>query len=235
MTWIFLLILLIPLICAGAVKLICRGRGAFIFLFAASAVEFILLILLCGFLRKLPEGFITHGSFSFFGIDLFSAGFLMAGSLLLLLVSVYAFSWSSAVELASGASGDPGKEDGTDPSMAACLLLFFGTAAFVSCAQNPLSLWLSSEAAVLSGAWLLGSCRRGTGGIWEMLWKYLLLCSAGLGFVFLGTVLLSTAVCQGGTEQFRWLVFSSFDILSSQMHAGWFKAAFIFLLAGYGT
>ena len=113
---------------------------------------------------------------------------------------------------------------------AAYLLTFLGTMMLVICSRNFGLLWVAVEATTLASAPLI--CYHRNGHSLEAMWKYLLICSVGIGFALLGTMFLSIAghFYDGGK-----IPDLSFEKLSRGLHPGWFKGAFIFLLAGYGT
>lgn len=108
-----------------------------------------------------------------------------------------------------------------------CLLGFLSSMTLVVSSRNFGLLWVAMEATTLASAPLI--IFRRTGNSLEAMWKYILLCSIGIGFALFGTMLL--AIAGKGSH-------AGMDMQllgASSLHPGWFKAAFIFMLAGYGT
>ncbi len=74
----------------------------------------------------------------------------------------------------------------------------------------------------------------------EATWKYLIICSVGIALALLGNILLSIAFCVPQNGAATIVLTDDVDSLGWFMaHAGqaslpWLKAAFIFLLVGYG-
>ena len=111
--------------------------------------------------------------------------------------------------------------------VAICLLGFLSSMTMVVSSRNFGLLWVAMEATTLASAPLIIFKR--SGNSLEAMWKYILICSVGIGFALLGTMMLAIA---GGN------IHASMDMQTlgnAQLHATWFKAAFVFMLAGYGT
>ncbi len=114
-----------------------------------------------------------------------------------------------------------------------CLLFFLATMTLV-CVSNHLGLlWVAVEATTLASAPLIYFHRHHRS--LEAAWKYLLICSVGIALALLGNFLLAVATQElAGAAKSR----CACDLL---LHAAasfqplWLKAAFIFLLVGYGT
>ena len=125
------------------------------------------------------------------------------------------------------------ESDGKTPSFrqsvyCAAMLAFLGSMALTLAARNLGLLWVAIEATTLFSAPLIIFYR--TGGSVEAMWKYLLICSVGIGFALFGTLLIACSVPDGVSPCL------SLDALSKmQLDPMLFKAGFIFILAGYGT
>ena len=93
-------------------------------------------------------------------------------------------------------------------------------------------LWIAIEATTLSSAPLIYFHRHHRS--LEATWKYLLICSVGIGLALLGNFFLAVAASgssgAGGSLSVRILCERA-----SQLHVPWLKGAFLFLLVGYGT
>jgi hydrogenase-4 component F len=93
-------------------------------------------------------------------------------------------------------------------------------------------LWIAVEATTLSSAPLIYFHRHHRS--LEATWKYLVICSVGIGLALLGNFFLAVAAstAYGGSIPL------SIHLLcerAAALHAPWLKGAFIFLLVGYGT
>lgn len=95
----------------------------------------------------------------------------------------------------------------------ACLFAFFGAMLFAIMAPSLTLMWVAVELTTLVSAPLI-AYRRSRESL-EAMWKYLLICSIGIGLALFGTMLVMHATTTG--------------------NATWHKAGFAFVLAGYGT
>ncbi len=115
---------------------------------------------------------------------------------------------------------------------AGCLLFFLSTMTLVILSENLGLLWIAVEATTLSSAPLIYFHRHHRS--LEATWKYLMICSVGIGLALLGNFFLAVAASapQGGSIPL------SVHLLcerASELHTPWLKGAFILLLVGYGT
>jgi hydrogenase-4 component F len=120
--------------------------------------------------------------------------------------------------------------DAPEARFVACLLLFLATMTLVTLSRHLGLLWVGVEATTLASAPLIYFHRHHRS--LEATWKYLLICSVGIALALQGNFFLAVAA-RGSRE-----VHLTIDHL--QAHAGqldpvWLKAAFLFLLVGYGT
>lgn len=101
-----------------------------------------------------------------------------------------------------------------------CFCGFFGAMLFALLAPSLPLMWVAVELTTLVSAPLI-AYHRSTGAL-EAMWKYLLICSIGIGLALFGTMLVMHAV-----------------ELQNEGHLDgsimWYKAGFVFVLAGYGT
>ncbi len=101
-----------------------------------------------------------------------------------------------------------------------CLCAFFGAMVFALLSPSLPLMWVAVELTTLVSAPLIAYHR--SRGALEAMWKYLLICSIGIGLALFGTMLVMHAVElqeKGVAEGCRM----------------WFKVGFVFILAGYGT
>jgi len=111
-----------------------------------------------------------------------------------------------------------------------CLLLFLATMSLVTLSRHLGLLWVAVEATTLASAPLIYFHRHHRS--LEATWKYLLVCSVGIGFALLGNLALVGAASGGGPSG---LGLDELLELAPRLHPGWLKAAFLLFLVGYGT
>lgn len=114
----------------------------------------------------------------------------------------------------------------------ACLLLFLATSSLVTISQHFGVLWVAVEATTLATAPLIYFHRHKKS--LEATWKYLIICSVGIALALLGNFLMEVAWQQPGQPATEMTV-SALVRNAKNVSAPWFKAAFIFILIGYGT
>jgi hydrogenase-4 component F len=112
-----------------------------------------------------------------------------------------------------------------------CLLAFLASASVVTLSQHLGVLWVGMEATTLSLAPLI--YHRADRRSLEAVWKYLMLSSVGIALALLGVFFLATS--QFGVPGARPLVMADLVRDASRLNVTWLRAAFVFLLAGYGT
>jgi hydrogenase-4 component F len=112
-----------------------------------------------------------------------------------------------------------------------CLLAFLGAASLVCLSHHLGLLWVGMESMTLSVAPLV--FHRHNRASLEAVWKYLLLSSLGIALALLGTFFLATAQSSGGGG--TPLMLDDLIAGAPNLHPAWLRAAFIFLLVGYGT
>lgn len=101
-----------------------------------------------------------------------------------------------------------------------CFAAFFGAMVFALTAPSLPLLWVAVELTTLVSAPLIAYHR--SPGALEAMWKYLLICSIGIGLALFGTMLVMHACELRAAGQ-------------SDGSLMWFKVGFVFVLAGYGT
>jgi hydrogenase-4 component F len=113
-----------------------------------------------------------------------------------------------------------------------CLLLFLAMMTWVSVSQHFGLIWVAVEATTLASAPLIYFHRHRRS--LEATWKYIMICSVGIALALLGNFFLAVAATVGENDHVPMLV-SSLSAKASLLHVPWLKAAFLFLLVGYGT
>ncbi len=117
-------------------------------------------------------------------------------------------------------------------AFASCLLGFLAAASLVTLAHHFALLWIGLESTTLSVAPLIyhRTDRRSL----EAVWKYLVLSSVGIAFALLGVFLLATAQPSGAVGG-RPLVLDDMIAHAGALDPLWLRAAFVFMLIGFGT
>lgn len=110
------------------------------------------------------------------------------------------------------------------------LLAFLGAASTVTLSQHLALLWVGIEATTLALAPLI--FHRHDRRSLEAVWKYLVISSVGIALALLGIFFLATA--QTGLPG-RPLVMDDLLRQATELHPAWVRAAFLFLLVGFGT
>ncbi|HNX75061.1 MAG TPA: proton-conducting transporter membrane subunit [Candidatus Rifleibacterium sp.] len=111
------------------------------------------------------------------------------------------------------------------PAMAAMLLVLIS--------NNLGIMWVGMEATTLLTSFLV--CVHITRSSLEATWKYMLICSVGIGFAFLGTMLLRLAAKDLPLDPNQALLWTNLMAHTAFLSPDLVKAAFIFALVGYGT
>ncbi len=150
---------------------------------------------------------------------------LAVTSVLFLLCSIYLCFWLPVDSERS--AGHHGMKQYTFISV---LLIFLFTMSLTASAQDFGMLWVAVEATTLASAPLI-NYHRGKGSL-EAMWKYLLICSIGIGLALFGTMLLAAAQSDphGGLGFYE--LKEALKSPSTQLI--WFKAGFVLCFAGYG-
>ena len=167
-----------------------------------------------------PRG--AHDFYSMLEFDGSSRCFLLLISILFLISSLYFIRHDRIM-----------RNDGKTPSFrqsiyCGTMLAFLGSMALVLAARNLGLLWVAIEATTLFSAPLIIYYR--SSGAVEAMWKYLLICSVGIGFALFGTLLIACSVPAGTPPGL------SLDLLGQlKLDPVLFKLGFVFILAGYGT
>jgi hydrogenase-4 component F len=114
--------------------------------------------------------------------------------------------------------------------------LWFGAAAAMTAVLtcNNLGLmWVGIEATTLLTAFLISV--HVTPLSLEATWKYLVVCSVGVAFAFVGTLLVAASAIQLGLEPSAMLLWTRLAESAGRLAPGSMKLAFLFMLVGYGT
>lgn len=94
-------------------------------------------------------------------------------------------------------------------------------------------MWVAIEATTLVSALLVGFTHQRAS--LEAAWKYIIICTVGIGFALLGTILTFAAAQQALGEAGGTLDWTALVEAAPSLPVGLVKLAFIFILVGYGT
>jgi hydrogenase-4 component F len=111
------------------------------------------------------------------------------------------------------------------------LLVLLGAMTAVALAQHFGLLWVAIELTTLASTPLIYFNHNPRS--LEAAWKYLLICSVGIGLALLGTFLLALSGTGPGGP--RSLLLPDLLAAGPNLSKPWVRAAFVFLLVGYGT
>ncbi len=168
------------------------------------------------------------------GLDALGRIFLLVTDLVFLAAAVYALDYLR--DEPAGLQPDLGGEDpfsnARESVFVACLLLFLASMTVVCASRHLTLLWVAIEATTLASAPLIYFHRHRRS--LEATWKYLLVCSVGIGLALLGNFVLVLEGAKGasGGAEALWL-----DNLrgTPALDPHWLRLAFILLVVGYGT
>lgn len=166
--------------------------------------------------------------------------FLLLASLLFLAASVYAIGYLRQEDktlLRKDFQDGSAYTNAPEQRFTACLCFFLAAMTLVTTTSHMGVLWVGIEMTTLSSAPLIYFHRHRRS--LEATWKYLMICSVGIALALLGNLLFTLAFSQHGAHSARFadlveIARQSRDWLGGE-HIPWLKAAFIFLLVGYGT
>ena len=220
-------LILLPLLAALAAALIRPDRPRRVLLVATAAIHLALTAACWAWPPAVaPDAWV--------GLDAAGRLFLGITSLLFLAASTYA-----AHSLGGEAHGRQTEEDSgsvfvnaPEAVFTACLLAFLSTMTLTIASRHLGLLWVAVEATTLATAPLIYFHRQPSS--LEATWKYLLVCSVGIALALLGNFLVVVASAAPGGAAGSLLV-PDLVARGARLNAPWLKAAFVFLLVGYGT
>jgi hydrogenase-4 component F len=149
-------------------------------------------------------------------VDALGLVVLSAVSILFAVVAVYAVGYLGTENPRGGRA------------FVSCLLGFLATTSLVALSHHLALLWVGMEATTLAVAPLV--FHRHDRRSLEAVWKYLVLSSVGIALALLGTFFLAAAQVQG-----RPLLIEDLVTGAKTLQPGLLRAAFVFLLVGFGT
>ena len=94
-------------------------------------------------------------------------------------------------------------------------------------------LWVAIEATTITTTFLVG--HRRTRGSLEASWKYIVICTVGIGMAFLGTILIYLAGLHQGLHSFKALDWTALMANAHRLDPGTLRLGFALIVLGYGT
>ncbi len=108
-----------------------------------------------------------------------------------------------------------------------------GAMTLVLVADNLGVMWVGVETTTLVTAFLIYTHR--SAASLEAMWKYIIICSVGVAFAFMGTLLVAASARGLSVEPSEVLAWTRLSTIAAKLHPDTVKAGFLFLLVGYGT
>lgn len=99
--------------------------------------------------------------------------------------------------------------------------------------NNIALMWVALEATTVFSAFLI--CAQKSKKSLEAMWKYLILCTIGVAFAFIGTLLIRVSAQNLQVPLHDILLWTTLNEYAPILQTTFVKAGFIFLLVGYGT
>jgi hydrogenase-4 component F len=167
-------------------------------------------------------------------LDALGLLFLSITSTLFLVVAIYALGYFRREDWGTRQDFQEGDlfTNARERTFTCCLLLFLGMMTLVTVSQHFGLLWMAVEATTLASAPLIYFHRHRRS--LEATWKYIMICSVGIALALLGNFFLAVAATLGEHEHVPMLL-ANLTNQAALLHVPWLKAAFLFLLVGYGT
>lgn len=195
-------------------------------LLSVSFIELVLAVT-CWFVEPRPYGELLR-------LDAIGRLVLSVTCLLFFAASVYAVGYLQGEDTGTRKDFQQGLHFTNAPEAAftGCLLLFLAAAVLTACTRHFGLLWLGIETTTIVSAPLIYFHRHRRS--LEATWKYLLICSVGIALALIGNLLTDIAMQTPGHMEQNMTVGALLRDAPAA-HPGWLKAAFVFLLVGYGT
>jgi hydrogenase-4 component F len=213
---------------AGLLAFLIRPNAPRRVLLLLSAITHTSLTAACWFSRPAPvlSGWLM--------LDAPGVLFLGITSVIFLVASVYAVGYLGREDAGRRKDFEEGVGfiNAPEKVFTGTLLFFLAAMTLVAVSQHFGLLWVAVEATTLASAPLIYFHRHHRS--LEATWKYLLICSVGIALALLGNFFLAVAASVNDGSSVP-LVLNDMLRLGTHFNIPWLKAAFLFLLVGYGT
>src|SRR5437762_7320315 len=210
---------------AALCLLLPRSRQVLTTIVAVSAVEMAFAINIWAAVLAGP-GSVTAAE-DWFYVDAFSAFHIVVLVLVFLLSSAFAGVYFTSET----------EHDAFAPPIARRFgALWLGSLAamlLVLTSNNLGIMWVGMEATTLLSAFLISLYP--TRLSLEAMWKFLIICSIGIAFAFMGTLLAAASIQSGGIVEADALLWTHLASPEAHLDPILMKFAFVFVLVGYGT
>ncbi len=207
-----LLVILAPLLCAAVAFVVPSGRHRPLALLAGALAHAAGVVALVASPPALSPG-------DWLGIDALSKITLLTTTTLFLASAVYAQGYLAR------------RSDRDNRVFVGGLLVLLGTMSTVALSRHLGLTWVAMEASTLATAPLIYFNHNARS--LEAAWKYLLIGSLGIALALLGTFFLALSGAAPGGP--RTLFIDELVAAGPSLSRPWVRAAFVFLLVGYGT
>ncbi len=207
-----LLVILAPLACAAVAFAVSSGRRRPLALLAGALAH------AAGVVRLVAAPPVA-GAREFFGVDALSKITLLTTTALFLAAAVYAQGYLAR------------RSDRDNRTFVGGLLVLLAAMSTVALSRHLGLTWVAMEAATLATAPLIYFNHNARS--LEATWKYLLIGSLGIALALLGTFFL--ALSGSGPGGPSTLFVDELVAAGPALSRPWVRAAFVFLLVGYGT
>lgn len=167
-------------------------------------------------------------STQYFALDELSLVFLGLSAIIFFLVNIYLLDFFRHHPSEQNLKRGERLKHATERLFGICFFLFMAAVNALCCAQHMGVFWIALELTTLASAPLIYYYHQQRA--LEAAWKYVLICSVGIGVALIGNILLTVAAPANTT-----LSFTQLHLFASQINPQWFNAAFIFFLIGFGT
>ena len=222
--WLLLVLVLIPVLCAGACLLLCSAQTILRFCAVGTlAVAVVGGAAVWVVFRHGP----VFAAGEWFMLDALSAYHLAVMMLVFCLSACYALSYFSE---------ETERQEFTVRHARRYGGLWFGSMAamlLVLVSNNLGIMWVGIEATTLLTAFLI--CIHPTPGALEAMWKYLIMCSVGVAIAFTGTLLVAASTSAAGLHGTDALLWTHLREAAGSLNPILLKAGFLFMVIGYGT
>ena len=217
----------LPLLAGGISYSLNSNRAARLLLVLGAATHLILTIICL-----VGEPFAEVGDW--LALDAPGCLFLLLTSILFMATAIQSAAWlgrDRQLGIAGYDNAHKGSGRMPERTFVPCLLAFLSMMTLVICSRHFGILWVSMEATTLASAPLI--CFHRSDRSLEAMWKYLLVCSVGIGLALFGSMLLAASAKFAGDG----IGLGLDELLTAgpTLHQGWLKMAFVFMLAGYGA
>jgi len=176
-------------------------------------------------LKDIASSARTRSFFGFLCLDTLSAFFILVISVVAFAAALYSVGYITRDVQNARISGRKAR------GYYLLFNLFCCSMFFVPALDNLGMLWVAIEMTTLISAFLVGFYN--TKKSVEAAWKYIIICSVGIIFALLGTILFSYAFSISGiSKSLNW---SEITPLAHILDKNILKFAFLFILVGYGT